>query len=183
MEPVVLCFAGRIASGKSSLSAAIANRLSLPRASFGDYVRHVAEYVGLDANERTILQDLGNFLVRYPKAFCTKVLEQGGYQPNYGLVIDGIRHVEILDELRQLVAPARVILIFVVADDAAIERRVRDRHKPIGDIHVLEQHATESQVKGILSDIADIYITNNDSRSLESVSEELLLVLRKYSPH
>ena len=42
MKPVVLAFAGGIASGKSTLSSGVSRALGWPRVSFGDYVRRVA---------------------------------------------------------------------------------------------------------------------------------------------
>ena len=181
MKPIVLGFAGRIASGKSSISTAVANSLSLPRVSFGNYVRHLAEYIGLDPNDRTTLQDVGNFLVGYPRAFCTNVLNQARYQPGERLIIDGIRHKEIVDELRLLVAPAAFVLIYVAANDETIERRIREERKSIDDIHRLEQDATEAQVKSVLAEIADIRIVNDDNLSREDVVEEVLRSLKPYA--
>jgi dephospho-CoA kinase len=55
VKPVVLTFAGRIASGKSTLSRQIAVTLGWPWASFGDYVRAEATRRGFDPTSRTAL--------------------------------------------------------------------------------------------------------------------------------
>ena len=47
-QPLVLAFAGRIASGKSTFSMGLAQVLGWPRVSFGDYVRQVARHSGLE---------------------------------------------------------------------------------------------------------------------------------------
>ncbi len=181
MPPIVLGFAGRIASGKSLLSTAVAARFQQKRVGFGDYVRRVANDLGLDSSDRNTLQDVGDFLLKYPRAFCTKVLEQAHYQLGDGLVIDGLRHQEIVNELRTLVLPTRFVLIYVAADDQTIEPRLRQRGQSLDDLHCLERHATERQVRPVLAETADIRIVNDDDRSPEDVLEELLHLLRPYS--
>ena len=62
LEPLVIGFAGRIGSGKSTLSSEVAERLGWRRASFGDYLRTVAKSSGLDEFERgaAVLGSLSN---------------------------------------------------------------------------------------------------------------------------
>jgi dephospho-CoA kinase len=47
MNPAVVGFSGRIASGKSAISKALAADIGCRRVSFGDYVRKVAAERGL----------------------------------------------------------------------------------------------------------------------------------------
>ncbi len=180
MKSLVLGFAGRIASGKTTISEASANALGFTWVSFGNYVRHVTKYIGLDANDRVVLQDVGNLLVKYPQAFCTKVLEQAHYQSGEGLVIDGIRHKEVVDELRHLVAPTPFILIYISAENNTIVHRLRAAGRNQYDVNFVEQDSTEFQVKNILAHIADIRI-NNDLRPLEDVIDELFQALKLYT--
>ncbi len=180
MKTVVLGFAGRIASGKTTISKASANALGLPWVSFGDYVRHITKYIGLDTNDRVVLQDVGNFLIKYPQAFCAKVLEQAPYRPGAGLVIDGIRHKEVVDELRYLVTPTPFILIYISAENSTVVHRLREAGKNEYDVNFVEQDPTEFQVRNTLANLADIRI-NNDFRPLEDVIDELFQSLKTYT--
>ena len=170
----VLGFSGRIASGKSTLSAAVADALGVPRVSFGDYVRHLTDYMGLDANERTVLQDIGRRLAGHPREFCAKVLAQASYQVGQPLVVDGIRHMEIAEEIRVQVVPAELKLVYVEAEETTIEARLSQEGKYPGDIRRLELDPTEAQVKTTLRGLADISIRNDGSSSLEDMVGEIV---------
>ena len=174
MTALVLGFSGRVASGKSSLSAAIAEELGVPRISFGGYVRSVAQYLGLDAESRSVLQDVGNLLVNYPAPFCTKVLEQTGYLAGMPIVIDGIRHEEIADELRRQIVPAAFALIYVSADEATIQRRLQQRGNMDFLTGHLEDDPTEMQVRTTLPNLADLVIDNGSDRLLKDACDEVL---------
>ena len=178
MKTLVIGFSGRIASGKSTLSVAVANALQVPRVSFGDYVRHLAEYMGLDMDERSILQDIGRLLAQHPREFCGKVLAQADYQPGQPLVIDGIRHLEIVDELRVQIAPAELKLIFVEAEERTIKARLSQEGKHHNDILRLELDPTETQVKITLRDLADIKLRNDGVSSSEDTLKEILRGLK-----
>lgn len=174
----VLGFSGRIASGKSTLSAAVADALGVPRVSFGDYVRHLADYMGLDADERSVLQDIGRLLVGHPRQFCAKVLAQADYQAGQPLVVDGIRHMEIAEEIRVQVAPAVLRLIYVEAEERTIEVRLSQEGKHRGDIRRLELDPTEAQVTTTLRGLADISIRTDAGRSLKDTVDEVIRRLR-----
>jgi hypothetical protein len=118
-RPMVLVFAGRLASGKSTLSAGVAGALGWPYVSFGEYVRQVARSRGLDWS-RHVLQELGAALIGQDcEGFCRAVLGQTDWDPGQPLVIDGLRHVEAVDVLRQLVAPSTLLLIFITVNEPA----------------------------------------------------------------
>ncbi len=174
----VLGFSGRIASGKSTLSAAVADALEVPRVSFGDYVRHLAGYMGLDADERVVLQGIGRLLAEHPREFCAKVLAQGGYQAGQPLVIDGIRHMEIAEEIRVQVAPAELKLIYVEAEETTIKARLSQGGKHRGDIRRLELDPTEVQVRTTVRGQADINIRTDEGHTLEDMVDEVVRWLR-----
>ena len=70
--------------------------------SFGDHVRAVARDRGL-AQSRATLQQLGEQLAEQdPKRFCEDVIAQSDAEPDSPIIIDGIRHVPILERLRVL---------------------------------------------------------------------------------
>jgi transcriptional regulator with XRE-family HTH domain/dephospho-CoA kinase len=159
LEPVVLAFSGRIASGKSTLSAEVARSLGWKRASFGDYVRIVAKSQGLEPS-REVLQDLGESLAKTPEEFCRSMLAHFGWQSGEPLVIDGVRHREIVEALRRLVAPLELRLIFVdSADEQRRERLVRKTDLDLDKMPRIESHSTEKQVSSVLPDIADLRVS------------------------
>jgi len=152
MDNVVIALAGPIGSGKSTLSFAIAEVLGLPRASFGDYVRSVARQRGLTEGRET-LQLIGFELIRNGWGpFCEAVLSQAGWKKGEGVVVDGIRHIGVIETLLQMTAPSRLVLVFVSIGER--ERQVRLVQKGIKDKEEqikIESHPTEVQVKSLES--------------------------------
>lgn len=158
MDRVVVGFAGKIASGKSSVSQAVAGRLGLPRASFGDYVRNQAKLRGLE-QDRDTLQSIGAELVEKGlEQFCRAVLLEVGYTSGGGAVIDGIRHATAIDVLKQLTTPSRFFLVFVRVDELEREVRLRKRDgRDFQDRLRIDSHSTESDVEQLAAR-ADIVI-------------------------
>lgn len=181
MQNVVLGFSGRIASGKSAVSKAVADQLGIQRVSFGDYVRKVAHYMGLDEKDRQVLQDIGKLYAEHPREFCGKLLEQAGYTPGQALVIDGIRHERIANELRVQVAQAELILIYVEADEATIESRLSAGNSSERNIHRIENDPTEAEVLTTLPLLADHKVKSDDGRTTEDVAKEIVEWIRQRS--
>jgi len=179
MRPVVVAFAGGIASGKSTLSMGIANTLGWARVSFGDYIRHVARSRGLECS-REALQNVGSALIAQGwDEFCRSVLMQGGWEPGQPLIIDGIRHTEAVAVLRQLVAPSELLLVFIALDDRT--REVRMRQRGVADpekLRRVEEHPTEVQVRTVLPDMADL--TVDGSRSTEDLLREIVIWIQQH---
>jgi dephospho-CoA kinase len=101
----VIAFAGRIGAGKSSVAKALADHLGWKLASFGAYVRTVVSSRGLSLS-RESLQAVGEELeAKDTTALCRAVLNAAFWQPGEPLVIEGIRHVRVLEILKTLVAP------------------------------------------------------------------------------
>lgn len=155
----VILISGKIASGKTTFASALATQLGVAKSGFGDEVKARAEALGLPAT-REVWQELGAELVaKEPAPFCRAVLARGGYAPNQGLVVDGIRHAEIIDLLRTLIAPQPLLHVHVNSDEALRQSRADLRNRP-GEIALTQadQHSTELQVAGKLPCIADIVV-------------------------
>lgn len=161
MKPIVLGFAGSIASGKSTLSIKVASSLGWQRVGFGDYVRTVAQRQGL-GESREVLQTIGATLVNQGiEQFCSAVLAQVDWEPRQPLVVDGIRHAEVVSTLRQLVAPKKLLLVFVIVNESTREARLIERgltHRE--QWQQFEAHSTESQVQTVLPGMADLTVDN-----------------------
>jgi dephospho-CoA kinase len=156
----VLALAGKIGSGKSTLAVRFAEIMGWSRASFGDYIRQVVRRRGIQET-REILQDIGDELISEDLGgFCRAVLEQANWTSGQPLVIDGIRHAEINNRLRRLVAPQKYVLVYVSVDEQTRKERLRKRLRLEGVnehelVERVEIHPTEEQVKNILPLIAD----------------------------
>jgi dephospho-CoA kinase len=162
LEPLVVGFAGRIGSGKSTLSNEVAKRLGWRRASFGDYLRTLAKSSGLDES-REVLQYLGASLIeKGVDDFCRAVLTHYGWNAGEPLVIDGIRHTEVVESLRKLVAPLDLRVVFLeVEDEQRLKRLNAQDERTAENLELVEGHATEQQVKSLLPNLADLRLSSD----------------------
>lgn len=170
MGAIVVGFAGKIGSGKTTLSSRVAESLGWPYASFGAYVRAVAHQRGLDES-REVLQEIGASLVKDPETFCREILDQAAWRPGSPLIIDGVRHVEVVEALRRLVAPSSLRIVFIqVTDKARVSRLPEEEIKGVTQLQKLETHSTEVQVRTVLPELADL-IVDGDKEPGELVEE------------
>ncbi|MFH7026652.1 MAG: AAA family ATPase [Heteroscytonema crispum UTEX LB 1556] len=173
MKPVVLGFAGSIASGKSTLSIEVALSLKWQRVSFGDYVRTVAQRQGL-GESREVLQIVGASVVNQGiEQFCSSVLAQVNWKPGQPLVVDGIRHAEVVSTLHRLVTPSKLLLVFVAVNESIREARLIEKGLTYcEDLQHIETHSTEVQVQTVLSKMADF--TVDSTRKIEELVKEIV---------
>jgi dephospho-CoA kinase len=159
----VFAFAGRMGSGKTTLTTALAEALGCRRASFGDYVRHVVNARGMEQT-RENLQRIGTELLEQDRlAFCNRVLLYSGWKPGDALVLDGLRHAETIDLIRQLVCPLMLKIIYLEIDDDIRLKRLEARGEGEGEALVLaEAHSSERQVTSILAGQADLTIDSSE---------------------
>ena len=124
LEPLVLVFSGQIGSGKSRISTEVAKTLAWSYASFGDYIRSIAHSRGLD-DRREVLQDLGAALVKKgAEDFCRSLLAHYKWRSGEPLVIDGLRHREVADALRRLVAPLEIKIVLLEVEEKVHRARL-----------------------------------------------------------
>ena len=153
---MVLGLAGRKGSGKSTLGKAIAEDLGWPYASFGAYVRSIAAKRGLPQS-LDALQRLGAALLEEDCAkLCADCLVYSGWRPGQSVVVEGVRHVEAVDELRALAVPGRFMLVFIeVPEDELLTRLPEKGIMDADTLQKFEAHSTEVDVKSRLKAIAD----------------------------
>lgn len=158
MNGKVLAFSGGIASGKSALSTGIAAVAGWPRVSFGDYVRQVTQTRGLEGNRKN-WQAVGEMLIREDvDEFCRAVLAQARWKAGGDLVIDGVRHVEVLEALKSLLLPSRIYLVYVDVDEPSRDLRLRSMTSCGESLAELEQHSTEIAVRTALPRLAHLIV-------------------------
>jgi dephospho-CoA kinase len=173
LKPVLLTFAGRIASGKSVLSRQVAASLGWSWASFGDHVRAEAMRLGMDPALRTVLQQVSDQLLSNGwYSFCRAVLAEVHWAVGNNLVLDGIRHKEVLVTLADLVSPQPVLLVFVNTPDELREERLHRRGVSSREQRIGEQHESELQARTTLMDVADLVV--DGSLPLEEATQVVL---------
>lgn len=125
---LLVCFSGKIGSGKTSVSRAVARWLGCDHASFGGFLRDEMARCAGTASNRESLQDLGQSRIeKDAESFCRDVLSAGGFARGQDFVLDGVRHVAVLPHLARMAAPSEVRLIFLQADAELRSIRVRGR--------------------------------------------------------
>jgi hypothetical protein len=175
MNTYVICLSGQIGSGKTTASIAIANALDAPHASFGDFVRKMARLRNLDPNSRAVLADLGEKLIQELgwQKFCESALTSSGWNGTGPLVVDGIRHAQALQKIRDLVGPIPVYLIHLEmssADRTTI--LTRQNGKGVEKLPVGDKHSTEAQVVFELPNLANLVL--DATLSPETIASEAI---------
>ncbi len=156
----VVGFAGRIGSGKTTLSRMTAQRLELQWTSFGDLVRRTASEQRLEQTRQS-LQDLGDSMIAAGwKGFCGSLLALADWRHGQGLVIDGIRHVAAVTTLRDLVDPNRLLVVFVDLPPEMRRSRLESRGITPGAIAAADAHPNEAEVDAVRA-MADIVVDNS----------------------
>lgn len=171
MKSTVLGFSGGIASGKSTLSEAVALSLGVPRVSFGGFMRTEARRRGL-STDRATLQSIGEELVRKdPDGLCKAVLAQGGWTTGAALIVDGVRHTDIVFRLARLVKPYDFRLVHVMANKDIRAARFESRGELASHLNSFESHSTELEVSRELPEVADLIVSGD--QPIEQLVEQV----------
>src|ERR1700683_879321 len=140
---MIVAFAGRIASGKSAVSRALATHYGVPWVSFGNAVRTEAERRGLGDSRQT-LQDLGDELIADGwDGFCALVIGQVGWDGRQMLVVDGVRH---RGAMRALQEQASLFVVFVAASEERRSAWNAERGITDADAAMAEHHPNEIEL-------------------------------------
>jgi len=171
VQSVIATFAGGIASGKTTISHRVAAKLGWSWGSFSEFVQKKA-----GSKDRLVLQNLGESLVLFdPTAFTQEFLNSLEWKPGTNLVLDGLRHKTVLDALRDIAYPTRVLLIYLEAPFSVRQRRV-SRGVEVVELAKLESHPVEEEALSILSSLADLVVESSGDEA--TVSERVLMWLR-----
>lgn len=147
---LVIAIAGGRGAGKRTISKLLVSRLAAKRASFGEYLRGEARRVAIMPFIEG-LQNLGQRLVSTePASFVEMVLRAADWDRTGILVIDGIRHIEILDTLRSLLSPIPVQLVLISVASPFRKKRLEGRGENVTDFEQLDAAETEVQIFGLL---------------------------------
>jgi hypothetical protein len=157
---VVVTLSGAIGSRRSDLAIKLADRLGWPRVKFSDYIKAMIRADGGDPENRTQLQSYGQKLVQNRlDEFVDGVLAMAqGWQRGDDLVVDGLRHVEVLLALKQKVVPSTVLYVNVSVDPLRREEDAKDRGIAEQMLYRYDRDLTEAQLARILPAYADLEI-------------------------
>ena len=161
---IVACFAGKIGSGKTSVTKALAQCLNWRRVGFGDYVRGELARRGGDAEARKELQELGQRLAESDQvSLCRAVLSLGHFKPGDDLLVDGIRHAAVYRVLTDIVKPSRTYLFYLRATDDVRGSRAAER----GEVTSMsaQSHLAEAELTTTIPSMADAVVDASGSFS------------------
>lgn len=176
---ILVCFAGQIGSGKTSISIAVADALGCKRTSFGEFLRAEVTRQGGNPDHRETLQDLGrSYVTKGPEEFCRQVLAAGLYRADENFILDGVRHVDIYLALQRLVVPAAVKLIFLQSDDEIRKQRVIARDGSATDLVRADAHPVEADLRANLPALAATTI--NGAAPLDEVVRQSLAAIGRW---
>jgi cytidylate kinase len=178
---MIITLSGAIGSGKSTLATALAAARGAPRAGFGDYVRHLAAGLQLDTSDRTVLQDLGHQRVETDaRAFLDGALAWGGHRPGADLILDGLRHMKMLDALRARAVDLHDPVVLIYLDTPLAERhaRVATRGVTLEQMTADEQHPAELDLYVRLKSAADFVLAGTGSPQAMATEALALLTSR-----
>jgi cytidylate kinase len=156
-DRLIIALSGLPGTGKTTLARALAEKLNGAYLGFGDHVRKLAREQDR-ASDRSSLQDLGETLVRDdPQGFTNGVLAQAPHDWKV-LVVDGVRHLSVLDVLRDYArqSDASLQLIHLTVDMPVRIDRIVARGADPSTAPTAERHASERDVSQRLADSANI---------------------------
>lgn len=178
---IAIGVAGGIGSGKTTLIQNLKALIPLQVASYGDYVRSIANDRDKPTT-REALQSLSNeLLTDLGHARLAEVLVNSvGWTRSNPLLIDGIRHLDAIVALKEVLAPASVYLIFVDTPTAVRMARILGRDgTDANEARLQDQHETESQVMNELRSAADLRLNGTD---LQAGADQVVAALDLLSP-
>jgi dephospho-CoA kinase len=185
-DSVVIGIAGHAKSGKTSLAEALAARTGYPVASFGEEVERLAVQQGYslatEAERRVTLMKLGERLVtEQVETFCASVLEHGKWSPGSSIIVEGIRHADVIHVVRRLVAPTPLYVILVDTPPAVREERLsRDRLGGPLTRATMDAHSTEREISTEVALLADWVVSGEIDPG--EAADQILEVLRAGAP-
>jgi dephospho-CoA kinase len=171
----IICLAGGIASGKTTLAQALIDRWpdSAIR-SFGNVVRDRARADGLPL-ERASLQQVGARLIAQGwRAFCDRLLADFPTELDV-LIIEGIRHAEPVYDLRRRYPAAPVYVVLLRPPPEVVARRLAKRGETTG----VRDHTVESEAEHVAM-LADLIV--DTTRPVTETVEEVHHLINAYRP-
>jgi hypothetical protein len=159
----VITLSGAIGSRRSEIAEKLAVKFNWPRVKFSEYIKDCIKADDEDPEDRVLQQQYGQRLVQNDlEDFVDGVLaKRAGWEKNGGnLIVDGLRHVEVLLVLRRRVtaASSKLVYIHVRPDPLKREPAARERGIAGQDIYRYDRALSEAQMNRILPAYADLEV-------------------------
>jgi adenylate kinase family enzyme len=150
-----LVIIGPAASGKSTVGRLLSAKLSRPLISFGAYVRAEAERRGLQTSNREVLEKLGAEMVieRGHDQFLQDVLSAQDSVAQ--IILEGVRHVEMLQAVRQAYQEALSIYLEVPPDVRYRRWLIRERRAGTTEARLAFDHIADAEVERNVNALID----------------------------
>lgn len=167
---------GHARSGKTTLGRDLV--ALLPHAqlvSFGDVIRDRARQLGLDSTERSVLLELGQrWVSEDPSELCDAVLSRADAMA-HPLIIDGIRHRRIANELAYQLRPRKLIVVYLDAPRHLLLHRLCAAGMTPPQAATLLEDPTELEIDGPLKALADLIVdaANSPAVNLKNLLDNL----------
>lgn len=163
--PAIVCISGRMRSGKSTISKALASKLNWKRASFGEFVLEKAKACNADFKCRAVLQKIGTHLIESGwQSFVSAVLDSASWNPGEPLIIDGLRHVDAIAYIIELTKPTPLYLVYVDVDESIRQHRLSETEKFDPET---EDHLVEFESKSSLKELANLVICGSKTPQIQ----------------
>lgn len=159
----IITLSGALGSRRSEIASKLAARLAWPEVKFSDYIRQCIEADGENKDDRMLQQQYGQRLVQNDlEAFVDGVLAMKPEWVTHGhnLVVDGLRHIEVLLTLRHraMAVGSRLIYIHVRPDPLKREGAASDRGILEQEMYRYDRALSEAQMNRILPAYADLEV-------------------------
>lgn len=164
-DNILYIFSGCTGCGKTSISKPFAESNGFRWTSFGNAVRAEAGRLGLRADDKAVLQSLGQKLVENePERLCEIVLHDLKAANRGAGVLDGLRHMRVLELLKLREGADICRVIFVDVEPSIRHLRLKqNRGWSEEECQRYDRDATEVEVNDLLRPAADLVIDNNGS--------------------
>ena len=150
----ILAIAGSMGSGKTTAANLVASAIGWRRLSFCGYVIWLAQKKGILNPSRRALQDVGQEAVETDvREFVRGFLESNSFVTGEDVILDGLRHEQVLKEVRHQTEATWVGLVFLSASSKVRRGRLDSRESD--EFHHAECHPVEAQFEKLrrLSDL------------------------------
>lgn len=165
--------AGPMAVGKSSIGRYLESS-GFRVAAFGDVVRRRANALRLDSTDRSVLQDVGRDMHQELGAVGMTMALLDLFPEDAELVVDGIRHVDVLEALRAAVDLS--LFVYVTATESVLKDRWLSRGGTEEGWSSARSHTVESQ-HAQLESLADLLLDTTDLEARRA-ADQILEALR-----
>ena len=155
---LVVCLAGAVGSGKTTVARALAADLDATIAGFGDFVRHIAAENN-EPTDRNTLQRLGQSLVEADAiGFTRRFTDWARFDATRSIIIEGVRHASAYDAIRDFAQTIGAVPFLIFLNTSSNVRAVRRFGGDLSALIRVDLHAAERQTVDVLERRADLTV-------------------------